>query len=161
MMKTYFNRYLFIFFIIIGLSYSCIKKNTYTLTPAIEFSDFIPYTDESADLKILFNDGDGDIGVDANDTTLSLFTTYYYYDTVALKYRAFLKTSPNDTLRSNYIVKAPTDAYKGKPISGEISVRLQQYRHSTKIKKIKYVVYLLDKAGNKSNVITTPELNVK
>ena len=161
MMKTSFNSYLLIFLIITGLGYSCIKKNNYTVTPEIEFSNLIPYTDESADLKILFNDGNGDIGVNGNDTTLSLFTTYYYYDTITLKYRAFLKTSPNDTLRSNYIVKAPTDAYKGKPISGELSVRLQQYRHSTKIKKIKYVVYLLDKAGNKSNVITTPELNVK
>ena len=111
-------------------------------------------------MTILFNDGNGDIGVGENDSTISLYTTYYYYDTITHVYRAFLKTSPNDTLRTNYIVKSQSDAYNGKPISGEISVRIQQFRHSKKIKKVKYVVYLLDKAGNKSNVITTPELIV-
>ena len=160
MMNNYFFKYLFGTIIISVMVFSCIKKKQYTTEPVIEFKDFIPYTDESGDLQVLFNDGDGDIGVGENDTTLSLFTTYYYYDTITFKYRAFLKTSPNDTLRSNYIVKAKSDAYKGKPISGEISVRLQQFRHSKKIKKIKYVIYLIDKAGNKSNVITSPELIV-
>lgn len=160
MMNTSFFKYLFVAITIMVVTFSCIKKKQYTTAPVIEFKDFFPYTDESADLQILFNDGNGDIGVGENDSTLSLFTTYYYYDTITLKYRAFLKTSPNDTLRSNYIVKSQSDAYKGKPISGEISVRLQQFRHSKKIKKIKYVIYLVDKAGNKSNVITTPELIV-
>jgi hypothetical protein len=58
------------------------------------------------------------------------------------------------------VVKAPEDSYKGKPISGEVSVRLQQLRHSKKIKNIKYVIYLFDAAGNKSNIVTTPELYV-
>ncbi len=157
--KSFF-KYLF-FVAILGIVISsCLKKKTYTPTPSIEFSEFVPYTDETADLKILFSDGDGDIGVNEGDSTVTLYTTYYYYDTVLLKYRAFLKTSPFDTLRTNYIVTAPSDAYKGKPISGEISVNLQQYRHSKKIKKIKYVVYLLDKSGNKSNVITSPEIIV-
>ena len=160
MMNTSFFKYLFGLSIILIVTYSCIKKKQYTTEPTIEFKEFVPYTDESADLTILFNDGNGDIGVGENDSTISLYTTYYYYDTITHVYRAFLKTSPNDTLRTNYIVKSQSDAYNGKPISGEISVRIQQFRHSKKIKKVKYVVYLLDKAGNKSNVITTPELIV-
>lgn len=160
MMNTSFFKYLFGLSIILIMAYSCIKKKEYTTTPFIEYKDFIPYTDESADLQILFNDGDGDIGVGESDSTLTLFTTYYYFDTITKVYRAFLKTSPNDTLRTNYLVKAPSDSYKGKPISGEISVRLQQFRHSKKIKKVKYVVYLLDKAGNRSNSLTSPELLV-
>lgn len=160
MMKKSFFKYLFGISLIIFGIYSCIKKKEYTPTPSIEYKAFYPYVGDSADFQILFSDGDGDIGVGQNDSTISLFTTYYYYDTITLKYRAFLKASPNDTLRTNYIIKAPSDAYKGKAISGEISVRMQQFRHSTKIKKVKYVVYLLDKAGHKSNVITTPELIV-
>ena len=63
-----------------------------------------------------------------------------------------------DTLRTGFIIKPPSDAYNGKPISGELSIRMQKFRHSKKIKHVKYVMYLFDAAGNKSNVVTSPEL---
>jgi hypothetical protein len=160
-MKNNFLKYLFIFTAIIVLGHACLKKKQFSVTPSIEYKDFIPYTDESADLKILFDDGDGDIGVSQTDSTVSLFSTYYYFDTITKKYRAFLKTSPNDTLRTNYVIRFASDPYKGKTINGEISFRIQQFRHSKKIKKIKYVIYLEDRAGNRSNTITTPELLVQ
>lgn len=161
MMKPFFN-YLFIFAFIAVVLYSCVKKTTYPTTPEIVYKDFIPYEGDSADLQIKFKDGDGDIGVTSDsDSTKTLFYTYYYKDTVTQKYRAYYSALFNDTLRTGYIVKIPTDEYKGKTISGEISVRLQQFRHSKKIKNVKYVIYLLDNAGNKSNVLTTPELSVQ
>lgn len=142
------------------LLFACVKKNSYSTTPEIEFKDFLPYVGDSADLQIKFTDGNGDIGVSQGDTTQTLFVTYYYKDTVTLKYTAYYSAFLNDTLRTGYIVNAPDNSYKGKPISGEVNARLQQYRHSKKIKHIKYVIYLLDKAGNKSNVVTTPEITV-
>lgn len=140
--------------------FSCIKKTTYETTPEISYNSFTPYTDETADISIKFKDGDGDIGASGNDTTRNLWVNYYYKDTVTQKYIAFCYGCGTDSLKTAYVVKAPTGSYEGKPISGEVSVRLQQYRHSKKIKHIKYVIYLLDKAKNKSNVITTPELTV-
>ena len=132
--------------------YSCIKKTTYNTVPEIEYKDFIPNTDESAEISIKFKDGDGDIGTTGNDTTRNLWVNYYYKDTVTQKYVAFCFACGTDSLKTAYVVKQTESAYQGKPISGDLSVKLQQYRHSKKIKKIKYVIYLYDKAGNKSNV---------
>jgi hypothetical protein len=140
--------------------YSCVKKNNYPKTPEIEYKDFFPYTGDSADIQIKFTDGDGDIGVGDGDTTQTLFITYYYLDTVSSKYVAYYSPFLNDTLRTGYIVKAPNDSYQGKPISGEVNARLQQYRHSKKIKHVKYVIYMYDKSGNKSNIVSTPEITV-
>lgn len=158
MQKSFF-KFLFLLFLIAGL-YACVKKTNYPASPVIEYKDFVPFVGDSAFLEIKFTDGDGDIGVPENDTTKTLFFTYYYKDTITQKYTAYYSALFNDTLRTGYIVKSPTDDYNGKPISGEISIDIQQYRHSKKIKYIKYVMYLLDRAGNKSNVLTTPEIKV-
>lgn len=160
-MKRSFFKYLLLFAIVSYVFYACVKKTTYPTTPEIEYKAFYPFVGDSADLQIKFKDGDGDIGVSQSDSTRTLWAIYYYKDTVTQKYRAYTPCPNNcDTLRTGYIVKSPSDSYKGKPISGEISVRLQQFRHSKKIKNVKYVIYLFDKAGNKSNVITSPELIV-
>ena len=138
---------------------SCVKKKSYPTVPEIEYKDFFPFVGDSADLQTKFTDGDGDIGVSEEDSTRTFWVTYYYKDTITNKFVGYYRPLFNDTLRTGYIVKMPNDSYKGKSVSGEISVRLQQFRHSKKIKNVKYVIYLLDKAGNKSNVVTTPEFN--
>lgn len=159
-MKKSFVSYLF-FSLLIGLVVlSCVKKTTYPKDPQIEYKDFFPFAGDSGEIQIKFTDGDGNIGVSQEDTTRTLFITYYYKDTISQKYVGYYSQIFNDTLRTGYVVRAPEDSYQGKPISGEVSVRLQQYRHSKKIKNVKYVIYLYDKDGNKSNVVTTPELSV-
>ncbi|MDF2448876.1 MAG: hypothetical protein K0R26_1380 [Bacteroidota bacterium] len=139
---------------------SCVKKTSYPTVPEIEYQAFYPYAGDSADIQIKFTDGDGDIGGGETDSTRNFWVTYYYKDTVTQKYTAYYIAQKNDTLRTGYAIKAPGDAYKGKPISGEVNVRLQQMRHSKKVKSLKYVIYLFDAAGNKSNVVTTPEISV-
>ncbi len=158
-MKSFIN-YLFIFGIVSVVVFSCVKKTTYPKDPQIEYKDFFPFQGDSGEIQIKFTDGDGNIGAQAEDTTRNLFVTYYYLDTLTHRYVGYYSQIFNDTLRTGYVVRAPSDSYEGKPISGEVSVRLQQYRHSKKIKNVKYVIYLYDKDGNKSNVITTPELSV-
>lgn len=138
----------------------CVKKKGYPTTPEIEYKYFTPYVGDSADFSVKFTDGDGDIGVDESDTTKTLYVNYYYKDTITQKYIGYYNPLTNDTLKTGYVVKKPSDAYKGIPITGEVRVRIQKYRHSKKIKNIRYVVYLLDAAGNKSNVITTPDFVV-
>jgi hypothetical protein len=140
--------------------FACVKKTTYSTTPEISFNSFTPYVGDSADIDINFKDGDGDIGVGSNDSMRTMWINYYYKDTVTQKYVAFCYGCGTDSLKTSYVIRAPKDSYLGKPISGEIIVRLQQYRHSRKIKNIKYVVYLFDKAGHESNIIETPELIV-
>lgn len=160
MQKSFF-KYLLLAILGTAFLWACVKKTSYPTTPVIEYKDFFPFVGDSADIQIKFTDGDGDIGVSQSDSTRTLWVTYYYKDTITNKYVGYYRPLFNDTLRTGYIIKAPNDSYKGKPISGEVSVRLQQFRHSKKIKNVKYVVYLFDNAGNKSNVITSPELVVE
>jgi hypothetical protein len=153
-------KYLFLVVLASFFTYSCIKKKTYPTAPEIEYKDFLLYPGDTASLVIKFTDGDGDIGVSSTDSTQTLFYTYYYYDNDLQKFRAYYSSSLGDTLRTGYVVRSPTDSYKGKPISGEFSIRLQEYRHSTDVKRLKYVVVLYDNAGHKSAPITTSEINV-
>ncbi|MES2515335.1 MAG: hypothetical protein V4580_14375, partial [Bacteroidota bacterium] len=161
MTKVLFT-YLFIAIVVMIICYSCIKRPNYPTTPTIEYKGFRAFSGDSADLQISFTDGNGDIGVGANDSTRTFWYTYYYKDSVNQPYTGYaytnLTTNQRDTLRIGYVVRSPADSYKGKPISGEINIRLQQFRHLTEIKHVKYVFYLLDASGNKSNVVTSPEI---
>lgn len=159
-MKKFALNYIFIIALCCVGIFACVKKTNYPIIPEISYNAFYPYVGDSADINIKFTDGDGDIGVGPSDSTRTMWVNYYYKDTVTNKYVGFYNNLTNDTLKTPYVVRSPKDSYTGKPISGEIIIKLQQYRHSRKIKHIKYVVYLYDKAGHKSNVITTPELVV-
>jgi len=135
------------------------KLKTFSQTPVIEYKSFNPLLgDTAADLVITFSDGDGDIGKEKEDKANNLFMTYYYFD--GTKFRAFFDSFNNDTLRIPYTIRKPIDDYEGKPISGEVAVKLNQYRPTKTHKRIKYVMYMLDNANHKSNVLTTPELQV-
>jgi hypothetical protein len=150
--------------IILGAGFHCcVKKKTYSQSPQLEFKNFYPFQGDSADMVIGFSDGDGDIGKAAGDTTRNLWMNYYYKDTLTGKYVAWIDPfapTSSDSLRTGYTIRKPADDYEGKPISGEVSVRIHKYRHSKKIKAVKYVIYMYDNKGNKSNVVTTPELFV-
>ncbi len=160
MKKTIFNYTLLVIIVSLALL-SCVKKTTYNTVPEIEYKAFYPYVGDSALIQIKFTDGDGDIGVSESDSTRTIWINYYYKDTVTNKYRAYYNNFTSDSLKTGYVVKAPDNSYKGKPISGEVLITLQQFRHSKKIKDLKYVIYLFDKAGNKSNVVTTPAIIVQ
>ncbi|MGZ4085822.1 MAG: hypothetical protein ACXVPD_00070 [Bacteroidia bacterium] len=139
------------------LAYGCVKKKTYTSVPAIEFKSFV-INGDAADLSITFTDGDGDIGHETDDNTYNLYMTYYYFDAVSGKFTAVYDQANNDTIRNPAIVRRPADYQPGKPISGEITENISAYRHSKTVKRLKYVVYIFDNAGHKSNVLTTPEI---
>ncbi len=159
-MNPFFIKILILASIVIA-SFSCVKKKKFATTPEIEYKDFLLVDDQSAYLQVKFTDGDGNIFAKDGDTTKNFYYTYYYKDTVTQKYIAYYSDIFQDTLRVGYIVKTPTDVtFKGTPISGDISIKLQQYRHAKKIKNIKYTMYLIDQDGNKSNVITSPEISV-
>lgn len=152
------------FLVIAGLVacfFACVKKKTYSQNPEIEFKSFTPLLgDTAAELVIGFSDGDGDIGKEKEDKAINLFMTYYYFDTVTKNFHGFFSAFTNDTVRIPYTIRKPIDDYNGKPISGEVAVRINQYRPTKTHKRIKYVMYMLDNANNKSNVLTTPELQV-
>ena len=157
-------KYLSVTILLAVVFHCCVKKKNYSQSPQIEFKNFYPYQGDSADMVIGFSDGDGDIGKEINDTTRNLWMNYYYKDSLTGQYVGYPDYSkpgpPFDTLRTGYTIRKPVDDYEGKSISGEVSVRIRKYRHYNQIKAVRYVIYMYDNSGNKSNVITTPELFV-
>jgi hypothetical protein len=152
-------KYVLIITAIAGFFFACVKKQSFSQSPEITYKSFTPdgLTD-TANLVIGFSDGDGDIGKDKEDKTNNLFYTFYFYDTVTKVFRADYSNTFNDTIRIPYTVRKPTDDYSGKPISGEIAIKINGYRGSKTRKRIKYVLYMFDNANHKSNVLTTPEI---
>jgi hypothetical protein len=150
-------KYLLLIFAAFAMYTGCVKKKVYSQSPEIEYKDFGVLGGDSAEMVIGFSDGDGDIG---SDGTKNMFITYYYRDTVTGKYKGYYNPSTLDTVRFLYTIRKPTDNYEGKSISGEVAVVINEFRHSKKIKNLKYTIYINDEAGHKSNVVTTPELTV-
>jgi hypothetical protein len=61
-----------LFLLVVGFS-SCLKRNDFPDEPQIEYLDFVKYQntqgkDSIGVLKFKFTDGDGDIGLDQQDT---------------------------------------------------------------------------------------------
>ncbi len=145
-----------IFFILTITLLSCAKKPNYSEIPQISYKSFNILSQDSAIITITFSDKNGDIG--SLNQEGNFFITYYFWDNSLNKYVVFSDTTLlNDTIDARSF-PSPSDAYKNKPISGEISLLMYPYRIDNTIKKLKYTCYIKDNAGNQSNIVQTPEL---
>lgn len=143
---------------ILSFIYSCAKKPNYSKVPDIAYKSFYVLSQDSALLTITFSDGDGDIGGGPSQDG-NFFITYYFWNNSTNTYQVFKNnTFLQDTLDVRSF-PSPSDAYKNKPISGEISILMSPFRENNTIKKFKYKCFIKDNAGNRSNIIETPELN--
>ncbi len=144
-----------VIFMAIALS-SCLKKQTASPIPLIEFKDFIANKD-TADLLISFTDGDGDIGLTQNDTAAP--NNYNCFISYIEKQKGVWvkRILPFDF---NYRIPVINTSSKAKTIKGEIKIAIKPYYYDpfSKFDTIKYEIYIVDKALNKSNVISTPEI---
>ena len=155
-------KYLLFPILLVVIYNACVKKKTYSDIPEIGFKYFTPFANDSAVLDITYSDGNGDIFKNDGDTAYNVFMHYYYKDTVSLKYVRY------DSIYTvipplYYTMRKPKDSYDGKPISGDVAFQINKFRPSHILKAFKYskyVIYIIDNAGHKSNVLTTPELYV-
>ena len=94
-----------IFLFVIVLVVSCTKEPTFPDAPHIKFksmqrftvyNDFTQSYTDSINIVISFEDGDGDLGLSAND----LLTPYQPYDIIKDKNDKFILLGSNDTLPS-------------------------------------------------------------
>ena len=148
--------------------YSCVKKPTYPSTPAIQYKDFYRYgsysNPDSVEVAVNFQDEEGDIGLEQGDTggvfKYGNIWLIYFYDSANLGPFAAWDSSHNplppfDTLKIAYrvpVVLPPNEA--SQPMKGTILVKLK--KPSIKLpthKKIKYKIYMYDKAMHKSNTV--------
>ena len=151
--------------------YGCRKYDNYPIVPHIDF-DFIKIypdslgVDQTGVIGLSFTDGDGDIGLTADQNTgvyqFNLFIKYFEKQKGVFK--EIILTTPNsltgkpDTLWFNGRIPYITPEGKVKAISGEITDTLFVNNFVSPYDTIKYQIYIKDRALNKSNVVETPEI---
>ena len=156
-------------FFVLAFVMACTQPPDYSDTPEIEFVSFSKTTmvqgfgvsQDFTYLTISFTDGDGDLGTDT-------MSTVYFDDT---------RTEGNDFLE--YAAPFIPEQGTGNGISGEMTIKVPTTCcihpdpnlapdgcdadfQGTGITKdtVVYEVYIIDRAGNKSNVITVEGLTL-
>jgi hypothetical protein len=134
---------------------ACLEREEFSVVPEIKLLGFIPYQNtDSATLLIGFKDGDGDIGVRSNEVNppYNFFLQYYEKQN-----GVFVEIEP--TIPFYYRLPIINETGKDRPLQGEIEIGISFYYDLTSpYDTIKYTMYLVDRANNKSNVIEVPEM---
>jgi hypothetical protein len=158
-------------FMLLILFYGCRKYDHYPIIPHIELNSFQKSSDslgvdQIGVIGLSFTDGDGDLGLTADQNTgvyqFNLFIKYFEKQKGVFK--EIILTTPNtqtgkpDTLWFNGRIPYITPAGKTKAISGEITDTLFINNFASPYDTIKYQIYIQDRALNKSNVVETPEI---
>lgn len=151
------------------LIYSCKKHEVYPIEPTIKFNNFIKIDngtgiDNKGFIVIDFTDGDGDIGLEAEDTIAPYNIDGDYYYNCLIDYFEL----ENDTFRKidldfTFNVRVPyiEEDLANKGIKGEIEVEVYFNNINSTNDSIRFEVQLIDRALHKSNIITTPSIYVK
>jgi len=172
-------------FIFFGLLFSaCPKSENTNPIPSITYKSFgVGLNPDSAQLQVNFTDGDGDIGYPPQDASAPYdFYIQYWYctDTLAnspaqvadstfkpypiLNQHTHLFT---DTLTDYYHIPYITPVGKDKSLTGIIEIALTGRGNGWYINYcvktpshnyFEYKVWIYDRAGHKSNILTTPIL---
>ena len=132
--------------LLIAGAISCIKKSDLPIVPKITYKSFENFQDDSAYFTLKFDDGDGDLGLNPEDTSGNYSSSSPYYYNLYLKYlykktdgtwSAFFNPNPmvNDTQYYKFRVPLIEIEGKDKSMSGEIRVKLTELRPTIKDRK--------------------------
>lgn len=149
----------------------CVKEKQFPSEPIIEFKEFISYvggknTVDSADCIIKFTDGDGDIGLSKDDTISppNLRMKYLYKNLTDGQFYpmdAIDSTPALEPLFFDYRIPNITPDGQYKALEGTVKAKFRTspvFYPGHKI--VKFEITLSDRAGNKSNVVSTNEITV-
>lgn len=177
-MKSHTKIVLFIFLAATLFYGSCQKFENYPIEPVITYNNYLlEYNTqtgitERGVLIINYTDGDGDLGLRPRDT----FPPYnygspYYYNMIIDYYEMRHGewelvplifpdpvTGEDDTLTFSVRIPELLPLGGNQPISGFIQDTMFIYNPLSDFDTIKFSVYLIDRALNKSNVIFTPPI---
>ena len=170
-MRTAFKLTILLFLISI-LFPTCREKEEYPPIPQLEFVNFISYRtqDDIDSLGILFisyTDGDGDLGVLPGDTrTINFFVSYWVMDNGVLEVgtRYNPTTGEIDTINFNARIPMLAPEYYTSWIKGQIEDTINPLSDPTSQKALDTIMFeawVIDRAGNQSNVVQTPLIVVK
>jgi len=137
-------------YILIGLLlFACKKDETLSVVPAIEFQSISPsiaqeYIDNII-ITISYTDEDGDLGENSPDIN-----------------NLFVEDSRNGIV---YHYRIPQLAPNGNEIAIEgnfnITINGSGITNSSNSQQVNYAIYVKDRAGNKSNTITTSNITIQ
>ncbi|MFN8259748.1 MAG: hypothetical protein U0X41_02290 [Chitinophagales bacterium] len=142
---------------------SCYKTPEYPIEPTLKFDSYSfvnPYealTDAS--MYFTFTDGDGDLGKTSNNDTVNINSIIIrniknnLFDTANIPY--IPKKGTTDAISGKIEVKIFNSVLKGGFID-QSDVLLLQKPYDT----LTYEVFIKDRAGHVSNIVTTPPLIV-
>ncbi len=160
----YGKRLLLLIPLLLALLFSaCKKPEKFSEIPAIEFVSLEPSEDVSdgTDVCLIFKfqDGDGDIGLDEYDTQAPFDTSSIYYYNCFITYfekqnGEFVEVETPSTL--NMRIPRLSDNTP-ESISGEIMLNLFANNPFSPYDTICYELFIVDRALNHSNTITTSE----
>jgi hypothetical protein len=144
---------------------SCVKEKQFSPIPAIVFEKFVEYGhSDSADCFIKFKDGDGDIGIFSSDNFSpdDLKMKYLYKDSNGnfVPVDSSFGTAQFDTLFYSYRVPNITPDGQYKALDGEIKIKLRSAPIFGPQDIVKFEITLTDRAGHRSNMVTTNEITV-
>ncbi len=162
---------------IIGLLYSsCVKKENYPNYPVITYNTFIPFgpcgAPDSAYLRVNFTDGNGQIGYPAGQegAPLDFFIIPMMFNTNTLKYDTIKHENVANTADTvtvwAYAIPYITPSGSDKALNGIIQINFEtsikdniSQTNGHDYTKLEFSVWMYDRAGNKSNVLTTPPVS--
>jgi hypothetical protein len=162
-------KYPIIILMIIFASFSCKKIQQLPATPHIDFTSFTVFDSidplgnfvKAGRLKFDFQDGDGDLGLDAptanqTDSTNLFFTLYRKTG------GSMLPVPDNDLLKpSSYRIPYMERLGQNKILKGTITVAfLYLFYESRDSNVVRYDFYIKDRALNESNVASTSEISL-
>lgn len=143
---------------------SCVKEKQFPPQPLIEFEKFVSYGNDSADCFIKFRDGDGDIGLFSGDAVseddLKMKYLFKGPNGVFTPVDSSFGTIQFDTLFYSYRVPNITPDGQYKALDGQIKIKLRTAPLFGPHAIVKFEITLKDRAGNKSNMVTTNEITV-
>ena len=132
----------------------CIKDDNFDIVPILNFEEYTVYSDndnnvDSALFKFLFTDGDGDLGsVDSTE-----FNCFLMYE----EKNGDSTTTFPEIMPREYSLPNLTPNAQDKNIEGSISLILKPapiFNIATD-SAYRYRCYVIDRAGNSSNIIST------
>jgi hypothetical protein len=147
----------------------CMKKESFSDIPQIGFISFINVFDSGqyaikGILAISYQDGNGDIGLNGSSDTLDPYQKNgpYYYNLVITYFEkqngVFKENDPIIPFSARMPLFTPNDP--NQPINGTILDTLTLNPHPV-YDTVKFEVFIYDRALNKSNVVSTPEIILK
>lgn len=132
---------------------ACEKDKEFPVVPELKVRDFNRISASTAVWRIGFTDGDGDIGVRSQTDSANFIITIYKIDNGV----------DSSIQGQNYRVPIVENIRTSAGIEGVIQfdiTGLDFFRPFLGIDSLYYGGYLIDRSGNKSNVVYTPRIEV-